>query len=277
VAGFASARICLDTLPDARRNPEAALGLALPVSVLKHLDEQTIAGLAAMFRAVKTYGLDPASFCDWGVIAAPYLLGQSTIVPALKRFHDEGAWGVSPHVIPHHSLHSLSGTISQVFKIHGPNLGVGGGRGATGEALLASAAWLGRQRVPGSWVIVTSFDHHGELDIEGRSAPGTACVGLALALIPARVESTALRLRFLPGEDARRSDRPIDLFRLHTGLELSRSSRGAGGMVISAVAPRIELEWGRPGRPIPSSGHLLKAAELSPATVQLSTGAETKR
>jgi hypothetical protein len=270
-------RICFDTLPEARRNPGPALGLALPVSVLKHLDEQTIAGLAAVSRTIHTYGLEQPGFRSWGVIAAPHFLGQTTLVPSLQRFRAEGAWGVSPHVIPHHSLHSVSGTMSQIFKIHGPNLGVGGGPGATGEALLSAAAWLGRQQVPGVWVVITTLDPQGALDADGRPEPGTGCVGLALALVPARIDATGVRLRFLPGGDARRADRPIDVMRLQSGLELSRCSRGAGGMVLCGSAPRIELEWGRPARPLPSPGLLLKASEAIPAVAHISTGAETKR
>jgi hypothetical protein len=277
VAAFALARLPLDSLPDVRRHPETALGISLPVSVLKHLDDQTVAGLAAVCRALKESELNQTGFHDWGVLAAPHFIGQTLMVTSLQRFHEEGAWGVSPHVIPHHSLHSLSGTISQVLKIHGPNLGVGGGRGGTGEALLAAAAWIGRQRVPGVWVVVTSYDPQGELDSDGHPQPGTASLGLALALQPARADSYGLRLRFLPGDDARRTDRPVDLLRMNTALEIGRSSRGAGGMVVSAVAPRIELEWGRPGRLIPSHGYLLKAADTYPAAAHISTGAETKR
>jgi hypothetical protein len=277
VAAFAAVRLPLDSLPDLRRNPESVLGIALPTSVFKHLDEQTVAALAAVCRGAKASGLDLATFKDWGVLAAPHFLGQSAMVTSLLRFRAEGAWGVSPHVIPHHSLHSISGTVSQVLKVHGPNLGVGGGRGGTGEALLAAAAWLGRRRVPGAWVVVTTFDPQTEVDDQGQARPGTACVALALALVPARADTVGLRLRFLPGDDARRTERPIDILRLHTALELCRSSRGAGGMVISPGAPRVELEWGRPGRPLPSPGLLLRAAEAYPAAAPISTAAETER
>jgi hypothetical protein len=199
------------------------------------------------------------------------------MVTSLIRFRAEGAWGVSPHVIPHHSLHSLSGTVSQVLKVHGPNLGVGGGPGATGEALLAAGAWLGRRRVPGAWVVLTALDLASKLGPEGELPAGTACVGLALALLPAHHDSTALRIRLLPGDDARRTEHPPDMNRLQAALEQSRSARGAGGLVISSAAPRIELEWGRPGRPTPSPGLLLRAASVHAPGARISTGAETQR
>jgi hypothetical protein len=278
VAAFASVRLPYDALPAIRRNPESVLGSPLPPATFKHLDDQTVAGLAAVFRACADHGLDATAFRAWGVLAAPHFLGQTTTVTALQRFQAEGAWGVSPHVIPHHSLHSVSGTVSQVLKIHGPNLGVGGGRAGTGEALLAAAAWLGRRRVPGVWVVVTTLDTHGRIDDEGRPEPGTACVGLALALLPARAGSAGLRLRLMPGDDAARTDRPLDLYRLLAALEQCRVARGAGGLTVAAASPRVELEWGRPGgRPLPLPGLLLKTAEVLPAGARISTGAEAER
>jgi hypothetical protein len=276
LAAYASVRLSCDSLPDVRRNPEPAFGLALPPTQLKHLDEQTVAGLAAVCRATRDAGLNPSDLRDWGVLAAPHFFGQSATISALVRFRSEGAWGISPHVIPHHSLHSLSGTVSQVLKIHGPNLGVGGGSGATGEALLAAAAWLGRKRVPGVWVVLTTLELPGEFGPEGQLPPGAACVGLALALVPARADAAGIRLRFLPGDDARRAERPIDSDRLRSALEQCQLMKGAGGMVVSAAAPRVELEWGRPGRPLPSPGLLLKAPNLHPPARVIS-GAETSR
>lgn len=278
VAAHASVRLSCDALPDVRRNPEAAFGLALPASQLKHLDEQTVAGLAAVCRAARDNGLDQADFRDWGVLAAPHFLGQPAMVAALVRFRAEGAWGVSPHVIPHHSLHSLSGTVSQVLKIHGPNLGVGGGSGGTGEALLAAAAWIARGRVPGVWVVLTTLEVPSAFGPEGQLPDGSACVGLALALVPARAEGTGMRIRFLPGDDVRRVERPVDVVRLQSALEQCRTMRSAGGMVVSSAAPRVELEWGRPGRPLPSPGLLLKAPPpIHPAAVRVTTGVETTR
>ncbi len=277
LAAFAAVRLPLETLPDVRRRPEPVFGPGHSASFFKHLDEQTVAGLAAVCRAVRDHGLDPTAFRDWGVLAAPHFLGQPLMVNSVLRFRAEGAWGVSPHVIPHHSLHSISGTVSQVFKIHGPNLGVGGGTGGTCEALLAAAAWLGRRRVPGAWVVLTTLDPPVNLGDEGEVPPRTACVGLALALQPARTKPAGARLRFLPGDDARRTEAPLDIFRLQAALEQCRSARGPGVSVLSSAAPRLDLEWPRPGRPLPSPGLLLKAAEARTAVAGITTGAEAER
>src|SRR5439155_569002 len=79
---------------------------------------------------------------EWGVVAASCHLGRSQLVVALKRFAEEGVWGVSPHLIPHFALHSPAGTLSLALGAHGPNLGVGGGPGSTTEGTLTALTWL---------------------------------------------------------------------------------------------------------------------------------------
>ena len=65
----------------------------------------------------------PAGFGRWRVLAAPRFLGRAAFERRSPSILAEGAWGVSPHLIPGHSLHSPSGTISQALQAHGPNLG----------------------------------------------------------------------------------------------------------------------------------------------------------
>src|SRR5947209_8669612 len=72
VAAFAAVRLAYDALPDVRRHPEPVFGPGLAPSLLKHLDEQTVAGLAAVLRAARERGLPPpGGYRDWGVLAAP--------------------------------------------------------------------------------------------------------------------------------------------------------------------------------------------------------------
>src|SRR5262249_44459053 len=148
---------------------------------------QTVAGLTAVFRAVADFRLDPAAFSDWAVLAAPRFLGRCTLSQALNRFALEGAWGISPHLIPHHSLHSTSGTISQALAIHGPNYGVGGGPDAAGKALLTAAALLAGDRLPGVWVVLTGYDpepvpNRAAAGPPAAAAPAAVCHAVALAL-----------------------------------------------------------------------------------------------
>ncbi|MGH6681122.1 MAG: hypothetical protein ACREDL_19840, partial [Bradyrhizobium sp.] len=117
VAADAVVRVGLESLPQWRRNPGSTCGEPLPASFLKHADEQTVAGLGAVYRAIQKAGLQTTNFRDWGVVAAPRFLGRPAMAAALQRFAAEGAWGVSPHLIPHRSLHSISGTVSQALKI----------------------------------------------------------------------------------------------------------------------------------------------------------------
>jgi hypothetical protein len=164
VAAFGAMRVPGDALPTLRQTLRLPGGQALPTAFLKHCDEQTVVGLAAVFQAITDFGLAETSFTPWGVLAAPRYLGRACLAQALHRFQLEGAWGVSPHLIPHRSLHSPSGTISQALGIHGPNFGVGGGVQAAGECIVAAAAMLCDGQAPGVWVVLTGLDPEPILD-----------------------------------------------------------------------------------------------------------------
>jgi hypothetical protein len=164
-----------EALPASRLKPGPAPGTPPPPSFLKHADEQTVAGLLAVYRAIHDGGLDAASMADWGVLAAPELLGRTAMAPVLECFAREGAWGISPHLIPHRSLHAVSGTISLALGLRGPNFGVGGGPGAAAEAFLAAGAMLVGEQLPGLWLVLT----------DGVAAEaGLVWRAAALALVP---------------------------------------------------------------------------------------------
>jgi hypothetical protein len=198
-----------DGLSPLRHKPGPPYGDQLPPSFLKHADEQTVAGLNAVLRAIHDHGLGKTAFTDWGIVAAPRFLGRAALAVALHRFILEGAWGISPHLIPHHSLHSISGTVSQALRIHGPNFGVGGGPHAADEGLLTAVALLTSNSVPGIWLVLTG--HAPEFLPEEPDAPGPSNNGhpppeatnpgasplgaVALALIPARPHSPLPGLR----------------------------------------------------------------------------------
>ena len=186
-------------MEELRRHPGTVPGQPIPASLLKHADEQTVVGLCAVYGAIAKAGLQTTCFYDWGVVAAPRFLGRPAMAAALQRFVAEGAWGVSPHLIPHRSLHSMSGTVSQALKIHGPNFGVGGGPEGTGEALLAAAALLTEKRLPGVWVVLTRLSPELPPDEAGRSAPGTQAVGVAIALTPMSASGSHHRLHIVRG------------------------------------------------------------------------------
>lgn len=194
VAACGTVRVTADMLPALRQQP----GGSLPAAFLKHTDDQTVAGLAAVYQAIQRGGLTDTSFTHWGVLAAPRFLGRSATASALHRFAAEGAWGISPHLIPHRSLHAISGTVSQALHIHGPNLGVGGGPNSVTEVLLAATALLDGGQVPGLWVVMTAWDPEPIPTPQGRVAPDSQCGAVALAVVPSRCDWHGLRIRLSP-------------------------------------------------------------------------------
>lgn len=168
-------------------------GLALPgaeplsPSFLKHLDDQTVVALEAVGQALRRAEQTVALSRAWGVIAASAFLGRAACASALHRYTLDGAWGVSPHLIPHRSLHSPAGALSQVLKAHGPNLGVGGGPEAVAEGLLTAAALLDGGAVPGVWLVLSGWRPEPAVDELGQViTAGARCHARALGLVPAR-------------------------------------------------------------------------------------------
>lgn len=201
------AAAAMQARPEAIPGLRAAPGSStpLPATFLKHADEQTVVGLAAVFRAIDQGNLASMSFAKWGVLAAPRFFGREIVAVALQRFAVEGAWGVSPHLIPHRSLHSMSGTVSQALGIHGPNLGIGGGPHSAGEAFLTAAALLAEERVSGVWVVLTGWDPEpipeGSTNHAAPRSPAapSICTAVALALTPDEPTWAGSRLRVEPG------------------------------------------------------------------------------
>jgi hypothetical protein len=171
-----------------------------PPTLLKASEDQTVLALAAVARALEVFGLHGEPLTGWGVVAAPRSLGRLAAAEALYKFEQGGALKVSPFVVPHHSLHSVSGTVSQAFRMYGPNFGVGGNGAAVVEGLLAALAILDEGRVPGLWLILSECDPE---PVPGRDGAGTNPVvyrALALALRPTAAGRELLRLRLVQDE-----------------------------------------------------------------------------
>jgi len=209
-AGLACAVIARATL---RAHPEELAGLRnqltlpsgvpIPAALLKHSDEQTIAALAAVLRAMSSAGLDDRACVDWTVLAAPRFLGRQALAHTLQRYAAEGAWGISPHVIPHRILHAVSGTISLALQIHGPNFGVDGIPTSSAQLLTTALATLSDGQVPGVWAVMTGWcpepiPHHAATPaVNGQQRPAL-CGAVALALAPLRADWQGWELRLLP-------------------------------------------------------------------------------
>ena len=170
----------------------------LPVGLLKNSDDQTVVGVAAVLQAISSGGLSSTRFSEWGVLAAPRFIGRVTMVTLLRRFAAEGAWGVAPQLIPHRSLHSLSGTVSQALKIHGPNLGIGGGPGALTEIFWISTAMLHGDRLAGAWIVLTGWTPEPIVESGEPLPPDLRCTALAMALTAARSGWRGPRIKLIP-------------------------------------------------------------------------------
>jgi len=205
VLAHACVRVAPSELPGLRQKPGPMPLAPLPAGLLKHSDDQTVAGMAAVLQAISSGGLASTRFTEWGVLAAPRFIGRVSMVTLLQRFAAEGAWGVAPQLIPHRSLHSLSGTISQALKIHGPNLGIGGGPGALSEILWTATAMLHGDRLPGIWIVLTGWTPEPVVQ-SGEPLPADSrCTGLAMALTTARPGWRGPRIRLRPTSQHRES------------------------------------------------------------------------
>src|SRR5262249_25533348 len=111
IAAFGVVEATPDMLCDLRRCPGPTHGEPWPPNLLKHSDEQTVAGLAAVLQAADRHHLPWTSFSNWGILAASHCLGRTALVDVMDRFDAHGACTVSPHIIPHRTLHSVSGML----------------------------------------------------------------------------------------------------------------------------------------------------------------------
>jgi hypothetical protein len=128
---------------------------------------------------------------------------------SILRYREEGAWGVSPHLIPQQSLHAISGTISQALKIHGPNFGVSGGPNPAPDALLLAAAMLHDQALPGLWVALSGHQSEWIPTRDDRPAPAPTCQAVVLALTPLSAQAGGLTLSLGQAPPEARGDAPL--------------------------------------------------------------------
>lgn len=227
-----------------RQKPGPAPAERLAPTLLKNADDQTVVGMAAVLQAIHAHGMSAMRFTEWGVLAAPRFLGRVTMAAARQRYLSEGAWGMSPHLIPHRCLHSMSGTVSQALKIRGPNLGIGGGPGGVLEALRCATAMLHADKLPGVWVVLTGWDPEPVPDDTGITPPGTQCLGLALGLGLARMGWRGPRLRLVPSEEIAKTHAQTGRAPTHDLLTLERLMAALAVPEAKAAAVVWQLEDG---------------------------------
>lgn len=158
VSGYAALRADAAQVASFRKFPGKIAGKPIAASFLKNSDDQTVVAMDALVRVLAERGWEERSFRDWGVVAAPNLFGRFGTAQALHRFQRDGSWGISPHTIPHHSLHALSGSLSMALEMHGPNFGISGGPNAAAEAFLVAATLMADNTLPGLWVVLSGAE-----------------------------------------------------------------------------------------------------------------------
>ena len=194
VVGHGTAHATLEQISLLRKDPGPGRPKALEFQILKHADDHTVLGLVAMMQALAKWP-SGADFADWGIVAAPRWPGRLGTAHALERYQSDGPRGVSPLAIPNVCLHSLSGTVSLVFGMHGPNFGVGGGLASVADGLLAGLVMQLEQQPPGTWVLFSEWDAEPGQGGHDATTPARA---LALALAPVEQAPAAPRLCLRP-------------------------------------------------------------------------------
>ncbi len=189
ILGWSSYAFGLEQLQQLRTELRLPDGQPLPHAFVRHADEQTLAALAVTLQLREQ--LPPLPQPEhWGVLAAPEYFGKEATLAALQRYSVDGPGGISPHLIPNHCLHSLSGSLSVLLGLHGPNYGVGGGPGQLVDLLLAGMLETVQQPVPGFWLVATGWRKlPRELGLSNATAP----VCLAMALAVCRMNSDELQ------------------------------------------------------------------------------------
>ena len=186
VGPVARSAVTAAQMPALRKELAGQFKDTLTSSVVKNADEQSLVALVALSEAIAQSPMERAD--EWGVIAAPRFFGRTRCAEMVRKFREQGAWSASPHIIPQCMLHSLSGLLSQAFGIHGPNIGAGGSRGGEREALLAAFGWISAGRLPGVWLVLTSWDSESPAYSDG------VCTALAVGLQSSAAGLPKLRL-----------------------------------------------------------------------------------
>lgn len=226
-------------LAELRSAPPLPAGRTIPPRFLRHCDDQTVAGLAAILRALADPALADAAIGGWGVVGAPRFQGRVVGAAALSRFLDDGPPAISTHLIPQCSLHSLASAMSIALEMHGPSLGVGGGPESLAEAIAVALTYLGRSAVPGFWLVLTGWHPEPIPGTAETAGDASVCRAVALALVPGGGGRGVLRMEKAVGGDAP-APSGADLAGLASWLAEGRSG------IWSCALPwggRVSVEW----------------------------------
>jgi len=211
-----------------------------PGHFLKYSDEQTVLAVAAVDQAISSGELDAKQFQDWSIVAAPRFIGRIAGVGTLARFDRGGGPAISPHVIPQHSLHSISGALSILLSSRQPNFGVGGTGDSLAEGLFAALTFPAGNRA-GVLLVSTAWEPEPQLDNEGNCTNHPVCHAVALALEASAAASRCGNLRFSFDDGRLDARRTVYWFENAAGLCNRLAALVPGG---SAGNFAWRLPWG---------------------------------
>jgi hypothetical protein len=241
----------LNALPQLRETPAKSSRRRIPPRFLRHADEQTVVGLAAVLRAMDEGPLRDACFDEWGVVAAPMFPGRLGGAMTFRKYEEGGPAAISPHIIPQNSLHSVSSAISISLAMRGLNFGIGGGPEALAEGLTVAMTLVDSSLLPGLWLVLTQWCPEPVPDGLGSTQTETTCLAVALGLRGLQTQDKGgltLRLTTSPGPDAVGTQVRVVSEPADTSF-VSRS--GSGAAPLAELARWLAGDAG--GRPAPWS------------------------
>jgi hypothetical protein len=182
VAAFGAAGLGFDELARVRREPPNFAARLAP-QLLKRSDEQTLASLVALERAISSHSPGGHDYSNWAVLSASRYLGRSSSAALIDKYPTSGPWGVSVHSPAHFSPHAVASTVSLALGNCGPSIGVGGGPGAEPGVLLAAVCLLQRHPWEGCWVLLSGWSPELEIRPDGSPKSASQCLAVALGLV----------------------------------------------------------------------------------------------
>jgi hypothetical protein len=184
VVAWSCVRYSLDEIERIRKKPSSDFPAVVTPAFFKHSDEQTIASVGAIVRAIHDFEMPIDGFQSWSIAAAPRFMGRTALAAGMHRYEVDGPWGTSVQAVPHRSQHSVASTLSLMLGTHGPCIGAGSGHGSDTEVLLTAVSLLDDEHSEGTWLVMSGFDPELEIDRAGKPIADTSCVAVALALAP---------------------------------------------------------------------------------------------
>lgn len=194
VEGWGYARCPIGEISSYRKGLPAWASEEAGPTFLKYADDQTVMAVRAIDSAFSAGFVTPEEQRDWSIVVASQFLGRQASAVVIHRFQKNGATGVSPHIIAHHSLHSVSGALSILLGTRGLNVGVGGGPNALSEGLLAAQDFFDLDQSPGTWLVTTGWDPEPVLNLEGICINNPVCHAVAMGLRPRAIHNSKPRL-----------------------------------------------------------------------------------